>query len=431
MRNNSNYDTSKPDTLYRTITTPSVVNSYSIAMQYMKNWFFEKFDKDYFKAKYVEQRHPLEDFRKLSSINKGLKKLKPSVAIGSQMSFDFNRDTIDLYQASPQDYLRRTKFNNAFFMDKKRNLNLSVVFEVLEINYTFKIRVSTRAQQIDLYKYMLIAFRFGSTQGEDINMDCHIPYAIMIQIASDAGFEIKDDKVVDVIGFIRYMNEHSVVPILYKYRTINGKDEFFMRMSNLYTHISCLDYPTADDGEQNGQVYTNFMIEFNAILKIPSPQFYAYHSNVVHDKIKGVTKRIKGDTIGLCNIKIPTIPEVDEHGWNQYLLSEYYSDEINQTIDIEMEELFRNSDIFTTIKNTRDMYLSPEIFINLIFYTNGDPVPYKIDWDTFTVHLLEPIYSHIVQISVYADIDYIKSMILNQEKLQETRYSTSDRKDNK
>lgn len=430
MRNECNYDTSKPDTLYRTITTPSVVNSYSIAMQYIKDWFFSKFSDNYFKSKYIEQRHPLDDFRKLNSINKGLKKLKPSVAIGSQLSLDFTRDTIDLYQASPHDYLRRTKFNNAFFMDKIRNLNLSVMFEVLEINFTFKIRVGTRAQQIDLYKYLVIAFRFGATQGEDLTMDCHIPYSIMIQIASDSGFEIKDDKVVDIIGFMKYMNQHSVVPILYKYRTINGKDEFFMRVSNLYTHISCLDFPTIDDGEQNNQVYTNYMIEFNVILKIPSPQFYAYHSNKIHDKIECVTKRIKGDSIGLCNIKIPTIPEVDEHGWNQYLLTEYYSDEINQLITIEMEELFANSDIFDSIKQSRDMYISPEIFLNLLFFNNGDIIPYEIDWSTFEVKLLKPIYGHVIHISLYADIEYLKSMIHNKEKFKE-RYSTSDRKDNK
>lgn len=424
MRNDGNYDTSKPDELYQTITTPSVINSYSIAMQYIKDWFFSKFDENYFKAKYIEQRHPLDDFRKLSTINKGLKKLKPSVSIGSQISLDYTRDTIDLYQASPNDFLRRTKFNNAFFMDKQRNLNLSVMFEVLEINFNFKIRVGTRAQQIDLYKYLIIAFRFGATQGEELTMDCHIPYPIMIQIASDAGFEVKDDKVVDIIGFMRYMNKHSVVPILYKYRTINGKDEYFMRVSNLYTHISCLDFPTVDDGEQNNQIYTNYMIEFNIILKIPSPQFYAYHSNKIHDKIEGVTKRIKGDSVGLCNIKIPTIPEVDQHGWNQYLLTEYYSDEIEKCIDIDMKELFENSDIFSAVKQSRDMYISPAVFINLIFFNNGDVVPYKIDWETFKVTLLEPIYGHVVQISMYADIDYLKTTIYNQEKFKE-RYSKS------
>lgn len=429
MINNTNYDTQKPDKLYKSLITPSVVNSYSIGMQYMKDWFFSKFDKDFFKSTYIEQQHPLADFRKINTITKALKKRKPSVAIGSQITYDFTRDTLDLYQASPESYLRRTKFNNAFFRDKEKNLNLSVVFKVLEINFTFKIRLATKAQQLDTLENILLAFRVGSTQGEDITMDCHIPYPLMMQVASDAGFEVKDDKVVDIIGFIRYMNEHSVVPILYKYRTVNGKDEFFMRVSNLYTHISCLDFPSVDDGENTNQVYSNFVIELNAILKIPAPHFYAYHSTCDHEQMRVVSKHIKGDTIGLYNIKIPTIPEVDEHGWNQYLLTEYYSDEINKPIDIEMEDLFKNSDISNTIIQTRNMYLSPEIFMNLKFYTNGDLVKYEIDWDTFTIHLLDPIYCNIVQISVYVDIDYVKSMIYNEDNFKE-RYNKSinDRK---
>ena len=34
----------RPDKLYGSLVTPSVVNSYSIAMQYIKEWFFSKFN---------------------------------------------------------------------------------------------------------------------------------------------------------------------------------------------------------------------------------------------------------------------------------------------------------------------------------------------------------------------------------------------------
>lgn len=418
--------TDKPKKLYKSLATPSVVNSYSIAMQYIKNWFFSKFDEDFFKSIYVDQQHPLEDFRKIRTINNALKKQKPSVAISSQINSDYNRDNVDLYQAPISVYLKRTKHNNSFFNDPEKNLNLSVLFRVMEINFGFKIRLSTRAQQLDVLENMMLAFRIGSTQGEYINMDCHIPYPLMMQVAADAGFEIKDDKVVDIIGFIRYMNQRSVVPILYKFRTVNGKEEFFMRMSDLYVHISCLDYPSLDDGEQNGQLHTNFIIDFNVILKIPTPQFYAYHSTEEHNTLRNITKRMKGNSIGLYNIKIPKIPEMDEHGWNQYLITEYYSDEINKPISIEMEDFFKNSDLFKIIKQSRDMYLSPEIFLNIKFYTNGDLVRYDINWQTFTINILDPIDSNVIQIVVYADLDYLKTAMYNEDKLKE-RFTTDDK----
>lgn len=417
----------RPDTLYRSLATPSVVSSYSIAMQYIKEWFFSKFSDNYFKTVYVDQKHPLDEFRQFS-INKGLKKLKPSVAISPQLIFDFDRDTLDLYQADINDYLRRSKTNNAFFIDNDRNLNLSVVFEVLEITFTFRIRVGTRAQQIDLYKYLILAFRFGATQGEDLTMDCHVPYPVMIQIANDAGFEIKDNKVVDIIGFVRYLNKHSVVPILYKYRTINGNDEFFIRVGNLYTHISCLEKPSADDGERNGQLSTNYMIEFPVTLKIPAPQFYAYHSNCTHNKITDILSNPDNDTVGLYNIGIPDIPESDEHGWNQYLFTEYYSDEIKKPIDIEIKELFENSDLYTVIKYTKNILISPSVFMNIKLYNNGKELKYNINWSTFTIHILDSIEFNTIHISVYTDVEYIRSIIYNEENFDK-RITKTDRKD--
>ena len=227
------------DQLYGSLMTPSVTNTYSIGLEYIKKWFFSKFRDGYFKTIYVNQKHPLDEFRNFK-ITKGLKKMKPSVAISPQLAFDYDRDYVDLYQNDITDYVRRAKTRNTFFSDNEKNLHLSTLFELLEINFNFTIRVSTRAQQIDLYKYMMLALRFGSTQGEDLTMDCHIPYAMMAQLAQDAGFELKDNKIVDVIGFVRYLNQHSDLPILYKYRTINAKDEFFLRVADLYTHINVL-----------------------------------------------------------------------------------------------------------------------------------------------------------------------------------------------
>lgn len=416
----------RPDKLYTSLATPSITNAYSIAMQYIKDWFFSKFSDKYFKSVYIDQKHPLDEFRKFS-IKKGLKKLKPSVSISPHISFDYDRETVDLYQADITDYLRRNKGNNVFFSDPEKNLNLSVLFEVLEMTFDFRIRVSTRAQQIDLYKYLFLAFRFGATQGEDLIMDCHIPYAIMMQLAIDAGFEVKDDKVVDVIGFVRYLNKHSIVPVLYKYRTVNAKDEFFIRVGELYTWISCLEKPSVDEGERVGQVLSNFMIEFPVTLRIPAPQFYAYHSACEHERIKVKTDSVN-DPIGLYNIKIPDIPDADEHNWNQYITTEYYSDEIRKPIDIEMEELFSNSDLYNIIKYTRDLYISPSIFMNMKFYNNGKELKYDIDWNTFKVNILDKIEHHVIQIAVYTDLDYVKSVLYNKENFK-NRFTDTDRKE--
>ena len=55
--------------------------------------------------------------------------------------------------------------------------------------------------------------------------------------------EIKNGEIVDIIEFLNYVNSHSDLPFLFKIRAINQKAEFFIRMKDLYTHISCIDKP--------------------------------------------------------------------------------------------------------------------------------------------------------------------------------------------
>ena len=60
------------------------------------------------------------------------------------------------------------------------------------------------------------------------------------------------------------------------------------------------------------------------------------------------------------------------------------------------------------------------------FYTNGDLVRYDINWQTFTINILDPIDSNVIQIVVYADLDYLKTAMYNEDKLKE-RFTTDDK----
>lgn len=412
----------KHDILYTSLAVPNFSVAYSIATEYIKKWFFDKFPENYFKTVYINGKHPLDEYRQYS-IDKGLKKLKPSVAINPTIEFDFDNDTLGLYQCDMDDYVRRSKLDGTFFSDHTKNLHLSTIFELLRFNYTFSIRVGTRAKQVDLYKHLMLAFKFGATQGEDVSVDCHIPYPIMMKLANDAGFEIKDDKVVDITGFMKYLNRYSYTPILYKYRPINAKEEFFVRVPNLYYHISALEKPTADDGERNGQLYTNYNIEFTVILSIPAPQFYAYHSAVFDTDtiLNFAEKELKNgtDTIGLYEFRVPRIPEIDENGWNQYITTEYEPDVVNEPIIIEIEDLFKGSDLFDVIEQTKEILISPSIFMNIRIYDNGNRIAYDINWATFKITTKVPVRNKRLQIVVYADMKYIKDNVYNKKYLDE------------
>ena len=93
-----------------------------------------------------------------------------------------------------------------------------------------------------------------------------------------------------------------------------------------------------------------------------------------------------------------------------------------------MEELFSSSDIYRVIQYTKDILISPSIFMNIKLYNNGNNISYNIDWNTFKIHTNVPIYNHNVQIVLYTDMEYVKSVVFNQENFN-NRITETDRKD--
>lgn len=407
--------------LYSSISIPSTVHSYSIAVEYMKQWFMDKFNKDYFKTVHIEGKHVFDDFRANPDITSNLKKLKPSVAIIPQLEFEYNRDTLDLYQFGLKTYSRRSKLESSFFKDKEKNMYLGVSLEQLQMNFNYRIRVSSRAQQVDLYKYIQMACRVGSTQGEYIDIDYHIPYNLMVQVAKDAGFEIKDDKIVNTIDFVSYLNSHSVIPILFKYRTINGKSEFFLRFREVYMYIDCTNSLSADDGEKEGMLHTNFIIDMNVTLKMPTTKMFSYYSLEEHDKIEHVESP-DNNGIGLFSIKIPNIPEKNEKGWSEYLSTEYFEEQKKTPLVIEFKELFEGSDIEKLINYTKSIHISPLVFIDFKLFNNGEEIKYNIDWDKMTLTTDRIVISDVTNISVYTDLGYMSKQIINMEELYKDRF---------
>lgn len=414
------YDLDNIDELYSSISIPSAINSHSMAMAYMKDWFCKEF-KNYFKSIYIEGKNILTDFRDQSSINKNIKVLKPALSISQQVQLDYNRDNIDLYQFGLKRYSRRSVFESSFFKDFKNNMFLAIALDQLQSNFTFRVKVSTKAQQIDLYKYMEMAFRVGSTQSDTIDMDFHIPYGLMLQVASDAGFEVKDEKITNVVGFIHYLNSHSVIPILYKYRTINGKNEFYLRFTQMYVNISNLDQLSADDGERLGMIDHNYIVEMNTVLKIPAPKMFMYYSRKEHTIFEQIQDDNETKT-GLYSLKIPKIPETNENGWNIYLTTQVYEEDRSKPITIDFTELFEESDVQKVIDYSRKMYISPSIFLDFKLYIGLEEVKYRMDWDTLTAYTDTVARNSNTDIAVYVDLAYMNDQLKKLKDMESNKY---------
>lgn len=234
-------------------------------------------------------------------------------------------------------------------------------------------------------------------------MDFHIPIDIILAIAENRKFEIKDGKVVDIVGFLQYLNSHSLLPITYKYRTINGNSEYFVRLSDVYTHISCLDQLQIDEGVRTGHLDTNFHIEMNAILKIAVPSYYFFYSKEQYDT---TYEKISTSLEALYTYKNIEPPEKNKKGWLQYLSTEWTEPE-RFISTIPFKELFEGGPLLEVIEYTKSLGISPSIFIDFSLYAETKEMEgYTIDWDNMEIIVNREIMDEACKITIYIDRSY-------------------------
>lgn len=400
------------------IAVPSTIHGYSLGVEYMREWFLEKFDKDFFKTIYINGKSVFDDYRKLS--RKELLTIeKPALSIQSNMDWEYNRDYVDVHPGGLKQFAMRThNYDKSFYRDYDACSFIGLHMRLMKINFIFRIRLSTRAQQIDIAEFMRLAFKIGQTDSAYADMDFHVPKEIMYHVANDAGFETDDNmNVKDVYGFLNHLNARSGLPFLYKFRTINGNSEFFIRASGIYLHISCLDSLSMDDGERQGQLDNNFHIEMNAELKIPVPQFYIYYT----DHTLLLEKRKKRETVGLYNLRnIYEIPKVNDKGWPIYLTTDWDNDD--KYLDtIDFSELMHNHDLQQVLTKTKDSGLSPEIFMEVVLYNNFKKVYIDIDWENYVMIVKAKLDQKRSNIGIYINLKYVNEQLIYINKMNDSR----------
>lgn len=407
------YPSEKVNKLHANLAVPSYVHGYSLAIQYMYNWFQNKFDKDYFKGGiYIDGKHVLDDYKSLNDKAK-IKRVNPRARIEPRVQFDFDRETIDTYLAPPNLYLRKSSYNESFFKDYDRDMFLGLDMKALRMDFNFKVRVNTRSQQLDVYNKMNMDFRIGSTMQDNISVDFHIPKDIIINIAKRAQFKVVNGDVVDIIDFLEYLNSHSDLPFLFKIRAINQKPEYFIRINNLYTHINCVDKLSLDDGERDGKLDFNFHVEMNAVLTIPIPSFYSFYS--ASEFTLGIeAKNASPTAVALYSINAFDIPNVDENGWIRAAITDYSTDANDTYMDLSPIFTDGDSSLSKAIKHTLTKGLSPYHFINIMVYEDDD-VPkecvVRMDWNNMRAYFENAeVKERLLHIAIYYDRQFINEL---------------------
>lgn len=418
--------------LNRSICMPSMTQAYSLCIEYMKHWFLSKFeDPTFFKSEYIDGKYIYDDFRKLSKIEM-LKRQLPALTITPTVDWDYDNDRIDSYPYGLSLYTMTGKFKNAFFNDPERDIYIGMNMETILMNFNFRVRLKTRAQQLDMYKYMKIAHRVGYSDPKDADMDFHVPYPMILQIAKDMGFDTicthdGYDQIINIPKFLKYLNMHSQIPFLYKHRTINGKHEFFIRAQRLAVNIRPTNI-TANDGDSVGMLKDNFDIELECEVRFPAPRMYAYYSTGTHElrKIYSAWDQQDGSPVTLYTFKAIPIATENKYGWPLYMNTQYDQPitEKGKPLVMDWSELIEG-DVGELINDCLNQGLSPAIFIDMCIINGGELVKGCMDWGHLVFKSYDPVRSLASYVGIYLDMNYINTALGNKRGFEQDRVTES------
>lgn len=406
---------SKSPRLLSSVTLPSQYNAYATCTEFARNWFLERFPQNYFNSVYMDGSKSFDQFRMFRKINQQLKRTNPLLAITPSINNEHNRDFIDV-NMSVAGYLRRTKMEGTFFSDTRpgKGLHLAVQFKTILMNFTYKMRVDTRAQQLDLLEFIKQQHRAGLSESLSISLDIHVPKRIIAQMAFDNGM-LKEDYSAprDSDEMLRYLNSYSFIPFLYKRRNATGNHEFFIRVENCGVQIKS-EMPSADDGDRVGHEHSNFVIEFPIEVEMIAPHCFVYYSeheqNIInsHDLIKA--DEADAGVILMRAVKVG-IPEANEQGWRRIINTHYVVDlkDLLENITINFTELFEG-EIGQIIEYTKSMCISPSLFLDFIVFNDINRQKFDIDWSKMTLTMKDKCSHPEFAIGVYADMRYINEV---------------------
>ena len=399
----------KETMLTKYITVAPLHHNYALCIDYIRRWFLEKFEKDFFCYIFVDGSHVFGEFDRLGKdkIISHRDNDKPVLTIVPQIEESYNRERIDMNLFGIDQFINTTKIDKSFFQDPVNNKYIMMKMDMVLMNFTFKIKTPSRATQLDLFKYIQLAFRVGLSETRNIDMDYLIPYSMMLNIASDCGFEIKDDKIVNPIKFLTYLNSRSFVPIIYKRNNVSAREEYFVRMENLPVRIG-MESSSKDDGTKEGHLATDFGIEFNINVRCPGMQLYVYFTKNQHRFVPQDKEVYNIDnTLIMALHQMNEPPSINNKGWNLYIKTDWEEDGYNP-IEIDMDELFEGELRFM-IESHKKRFVNHALFMDVQLFNDGFKLPAYMDWETMKLSCPNIPNKLISTIAIYVDLKYLNS----------------------
>ncbi len=396
--------------LNKNITVAPLHQSYALAIEYMRHWFLQKFSDDFFSWIHLDGSHVFGEMSKIDkkTIMSHMTDDKATLTIIPTIDDDYNRDRLDQNLFGIDQFINTTKIDKAFFQDPINNKYIMMKMDMMLLNFTYKLKVPSRAMQLDIQKYMKLAFRTNLSESQDVDLDYVLPYPMMLIIARDLGFEVKDDRIVEPIKFLTYLNSRSYIPITYKRSNVNAREEYFVRVDHLPVRLLIKDV-VKDEGNRYGHIADDFGIEMQVEVRFPSMQLYIYFSREEFTNITMGSEVYNIDNTLMMSLHYyDDPPAINDKGW-KLTINAQWEEEKPGDINIDLNELF-NGELSQIANYLTSKYISPSVFIDVQLFSVGMKLDTDIDWGEMKLHAFNPSDKLVSSIAIYIDLVYLNSI---------------------
>lgn len=396
--------------LNKNITVAPLHQSYALCIEYMRHWFLQKFNEEFFSWIHTDGSHVFGELARLDKkkILSHMTDDKCTLTIIPTIDDDYNRDRLDQNLFGIDQYINTTKLDKCFFQDPVNRRYILMKMDMMLLNFTYRVKCPSRALQLDTQKYMKLAFRTNLSETNDVDLDYVLPYPMMLVIAKDLGFEVKDDRIVEPIRFLTYLNSRSYIPITYKRSNATAREEYFVRVDHIPVRLLIKDV-TKDDGNKYGHVSDDFGIEMQVEVRFPSMQLFVYFTR------EELTKITFGDEVyNIDNTLMMSLhyyddpPPINTKGW-KLTINAQWEEEKPGNINIDLNDLL-DGELSQISNYLVGKFISPSVFLDIQLYSGGIKLDTVIDWDDMKLHANNPTNKLISTVAIYIDLEYLNSL---------------------
>lgn len=396
-------------------------HQYSLIVKFVEKWIKSVAGEDYFKNTYIDQSISYRKMKRKSQISL-LKNSNPQLAIFHRYDNSFNRENVDLYQHGNKNLLLN-RIDESFFRDLDKNTFLGVRYRQIKLDFDIRIKVSTKLEQFRIYDHLRLGLKEGSTQDlYEKNVTIHIPFELVnTMYLNNTGKEIIQNDVDSISEALSYINSGTMIPIIYDLNKSTGNYDFYMLVDNYCHRINFLDQISIDDGEQIGDTYDSFMIEFSFSVYATAPLFF-YH--LYSDKSE-ISKYYLTDKTEIINDEDKIISDTvytklevknkNEQGYQLYTQSVLIDVEPGDLV-INFDDLYNGLDLQDNLRRVYlyciKRYINPELFIDIRFIYMGKELKVIPDWFNDKITVKDIPTKSSLDILLYINTEFVNKTIV-------------------